>query len=76
MRVFRLSGSVWAGRSTTRSHSSSLLSDNATPPVLLNWHIIGWPTILAVLYFEWTIWLIPVVVIGTAMIFGAINFDV
>ena len=71
-----LSGSVRAGRSTTRSHSSNLLSDNAAPPAPLNWHVIGWPTIVAVMYFEWPIWLIPVVVIGTAMVFGAINFDV
>ena len=71
-----LSGSIWAGRSITRSHSSSLLSDNAAPPAQLNWSVVSWPTILAVLIFEWPIWLIPLVIIGTAMIFGAINYDV
>lgn len=66
-----LSGSVWAGRSATRSHSSNLLSDNAAPPSQFSWSVVGWTTILAVFLFKWPVWVIPVVVLSVAFLYGA-----
>lgn len=71
-----LSGSVWAGRSSTQSSSSTLLSDNATPPGPQSWGAIGVPTILAVFFFGWPIWVIPLVMISVAVIYGSSNLYV
>ena len=66
-----LSGSVWAGRSSTESRSSSQLSDNAAPPGPQSWGAIGVPTILAVLFFQLPIWVIPLVMISIAVLYGS-----
>lgn len=71
-----LSGSVWAGRSSTESRSSSQLSDNAAPPGPQPWGAIGVPTILAVFIFQLPIWVIPLVMISVAVLYGSSNLYV
>ena len=66
-----LSGSVWAGRSSTKSRSSSQLSDNAAPPGPQSWGAVGVPTILAVIFFKLPIWVIPLVMISVAVLYGS-----
>lgn len=65
-----LSGSVWAGRSSTQSHSSSMLSDNAAPPGPLPWAAVGLPTIIVVYLLKLPIWVIPVVMVSVAILYG------
>lgn len=66
-----LSGSVWAGRSTTESHSSSLIAANAAPPGPLPWPAIGIPLIVGVVFFKWPIWIVPVVMFSIAILYGS-----
>lgn len=68
-----LSGSVWAGRSTTESHSSSLISAHAAPPAPLPWPVIGIPLVVGVVVFHWPIWVVPVVMFSIAILYGSSN---
>lgn len=66
-----LSGAVLVGRSTTSSHSSSLLANSAAPPPgQFPWPIIGWPLFIGVIFFKWSVWIIPMVMFGVAILYG------
>lgn len=64
------SGSVWTGRSTTYSHSSNLLSDNAAPPGQFPWPVVALPTVIAVVLFNLSFWVIPLVIFSIAILYG------
>jgi len=68
-----LSGSLWAGLSTTESHSSSLIAAHAAPSasvVPFSWSSIGIPLFIGVIFFDWPGWVIPVVIFSLAILYG------
>lgn len=67
------SGSLWAGFSTTESHSSSLIAAHAAPSasvVPFSWSSIGVPLFIGVIFFDWPGWIIPVVMFSLAILYG------
>lgn len=68
-----LSGSLWAGFSTTESHSSSLIAAHAAPDVPVvpfSWSSIGVPLFIGVIFFDWPGWIIPVIMFSLAILYG------
>jgi hypothetical protein len=64
------SGRVWAGRSVTESHSASLIAANAAPPGTMPWLTLLIPLIVMVVIFNWSMWLVPVVMFSVAILYG------
>lgn len=64
------SGRVWAGRSVTESHSASLIAANASPPGAMPWFALLIPLIIMVFIFNWSMWLVPVVMFSIAILYG------
>lgn len=64
------SGRVWAGRSVTESHSASLIAANASPPGTMPWLTLLIPLIIMVLIFNWSMWLVPLVMFSIAILYG------
>lgn len=69
--IWMISGALGLGRSTTRSHWTSLLASNAAPPGKINWSYIGWPLIGVSIFMEWPIWIVPAVILPIALLYGA-----
>lgn len=67
-------GSIWAGHSSTEGHSSNLLSDNAGPPGQLPWTSLVWIMVIVVFFFNLSLWVIPVVIVGVAILIGGSGF--